>query len=109
MILQFSEEKWDDMISSGKSLGEILFENDTEKRNALDIEFNKKNRVTVAQFASKEAIANTPRSPRSNNSISHSPPIVNRELLSFMRKILEVNHIMLFKPSLTQKQKRCLS
>jgi hypothetical protein len=30
----------------------------------LDIEFNKKNRVTVAQFASKEAIANTPRSPR---------------------------------------------
>ena len=31
--------------------------------DALDIAYNKKNRVTAAQFASKEAIANTPRSP----------------------------------------------
>ena len=79
MLLQFSEEKWDDMISSGKSLGEILYENDAKKRKALDIEFNKNNRVTVAQFASKKAIANTPRSPRFNDSISHSPAVVNSE------------------------------
>ena len=59
------------MISTGKTLGELLYENDTEKREALDVEFNKKNRVTVAQFASKEAIANTPRSPRFTNSIPH--------------------------------------
>jgi hypothetical protein len=37
---------------------------DCEKREARGVEFNKKNRVTVAQFASKEAIANTPRSPQ---------------------------------------------
>lgn len=60
MLLQFTEEKWNDMISSGMTLGELLFENDTEKRNSLDVELNKKNRVIVAQFASKEAIANTP-------------------------------------------------
>ena len=33
----------------------------------------------MAQFASKEAIANTPRSPRFNDSISHSPSVVNSE------------------------------
>ena len=57
------------MVSAGKTLGELLYENDTKKREALDVEFNKKNRVTVAQFASNEAIANTPRSPRFENSI----------------------------------------
>ena len=68
-ILQFSEAKWDEMISKGKTLGELLFENNAKKRNSLDVEFNKKNRVIVAQFASKEAIANTPHSPRITNSI----------------------------------------
>lgn len=38
--------------------------------DALDIAYNKKNRVTAAQFASKEAIANTPHSPLFNNNIS---------------------------------------
>ena len=32
----------------------------------------------MAQFASKEAIANTPRSPRFNNSIPQNPEKVNR-------------------------------
>ncbi len=41
------------------------------KRNP-NVDFNKKNRVTAAQFASKEAIANTPHSPRSNISISQN-------------------------------------
>ncbi len=72
MSLQFTEKKWNDMIAKGKSLGEILFENDAKKLNALDVAFNKKNRVIVAQFASKEAIANTPHSPRLNYSISQN-------------------------------------
>ena len=57
------------MISSGVSLGEILYENDPKFKSALNIEFNKKNRVTATQFASDEAIANTSRSPRFTNSI----------------------------------------
>ena len=69
MILQISQEKWNLWIEQGKTLGEMFFENDADKKNALDIEKNKKNRVTVAQFASQEAIANTPRSPRLNNII----------------------------------------
>lgn len=78
-ILQFSEAKWDEMISKGKTLGELLFENDTKKRNSLDVAFNKKNRVIVAQFASKEAIANTPHSPRFTNSIPHFEDSVNSD------------------------------
>ena len=69
MILRFSEAKWNDMISFGATLGEMLYENDTELRASLNIDFNKKNRVTAAQFASSEAIANTPHSPRYNNII----------------------------------------
>lgn len=79
MILQFNEEKWNEMISQGKTLGEVLYENDTQKREALDVDFNKKNRVTVAQFASKEAIANTPRSPRFNNTITQPEVSVKPE------------------------------
>ena len=78
MLLQFTEEKWNDMISSGMTLGELLFKNDTEKRNSLDVELNKKNRVIVAQFASKEAIANTPHSPRFNSIISQEEESVKK-------------------------------
>ena len=78
MVLQFSETKWNAMMSSGKTLGELFFENDSKKKNALDIAFNKNNRVIVAQFASKEAIASTPHSPRFNNSIPQNPEKVNR-------------------------------
>lgn len=77
MILQFSEAKWDKMMSEGKTLGELFYENDAKLRGFLDIEFNKKNRVTAAQFASQEAIANTPHSPRSTIIISNSDQIVN--------------------------------
>ena len=59
------------------TLGEVLYENDKPLREAIDVEFNKKNRVTVAQFASDEAIANTPRSPRINDSISQKDDSVN--------------------------------
>ena len=77
MILRFSEAKWNDMISSGATLGEILYENDTELRASLDVEFNKKNRVTVAQFASKKPLQNTPHSPRFNNTVPRTPSVVN--------------------------------
>ncbi|MBO5091334.1 MAG: hypothetical protein J6C61_02500 [Clostridia bacterium] len=77
MILQFDEIKWKNMIDSGKTLGELFYENDEELKNVLDIDFNKKNRVTAAQFASSEAIANTLRSPRSNNIISENGEKIN--------------------------------
>ena len=86
MILKFSESKWNNMIQEGKTLGEILFENDANKKKALDVEFNKKNRVTVAQFASKEAIANTPRSPRSNVSITEDSEDVNTQAQFSLKK-----------------------
>ena len=72
MVLEFNSNKWNSMINSGLTLGEILYEADEEMKSALDVEYNKKNRVTAAQFASNEAIANTPRSPRFNNSISQT-------------------------------------
>ena len=37
----------------------------------------------MAQFASKEAIANTPRSPRFNNNITQSPNVVKPEADNF--------------------------
>lgn len=77
-ILYFTEHKWNEMIIQGKTIGEILFENNPEYYNSLDIEANKKNRVTAAQFASnKEAIANTLRSPLSNPTVSQDTPEVN--------------------------------
>lgn len=77
MVLQFSESKWNDMMASGKTLGELFFEYDHKKLDALDIRFNKKNRVIAAQFASNEAIANTPHSPRFDDSISQTKENVN--------------------------------
>lgn len=63
MVLQFSKAKWRSMIEQGKTLGEMLYSHDPKTLAALDIEFNKKNRVTATQFASDEAIAYTSRSP----------------------------------------------
>ena len=77
MILHFSEEKINEIMSSGKTFGELFFENDESNLSALDIQLNKKNRVTVAQFASNEAIANTPRSPQFINIISQNTNKVN--------------------------------
>ncbi|MBQ5362314.1 MAG: hypothetical protein IIU63_03110, partial [Clostridia bacterium] len=84
MILQFSETKWNRMVADGKTLGELLYENDSKLRISLDVDFNKKNRVTAAQFASSEAIANTPRSPRSNISITENEPIVKQNAKNFL-------------------------
>ena len=85
MILEFSEAKWNKMQSKGLTLGEVLYENDEPLRESLDIEFNKKNRVTVAQFASSEAIANTPRSPRISDSISQKDDSVKTPQLHARR------------------------
>ena len=79
MILQFSKAKWDKMMSQGKTLGEILFENDAKKLQALDIQNNKKSRVTAAQFASYEAIANTLRSPQLNTKVSQPDTEVKKK------------------------------
>ena len=90
MILEVSSKKWDAWIGSGKSIGEMLYDSDEKFKNALDIEFNKKNRVTAAQFASSEAIANTPHSPRYDNSISQPSTKVNKEISAFSRQELKI-------------------
>ncbi len=77
------------------------FENDLEKFSALDVEYNKRNRVIVAQFASKEAIASTPHSPRSINSVPQNPPNVNPS----EEKILQENFSMDADASITKAPK----
>ena len=79
MIIQVTEAKWNRYMESGKTIGEMLNENDVEMLNALDVEKNKNNRVIAAQFVSQETIANTPHSPRSNNSIAQNAENVNSE------------------------------
>ncbi len=78
-VIVVTKKKWEQWIGQGKTLGEMLFENDATKRDALNVAENKKNRVTAAQFASNEAIANTLRSPRFNHSIAQNNVIVNSE------------------------------
>jgi len=77
MILQFDEKKWNDMIANGMVLGQLLYENDPEKLSELDVSSIKKNRVTVAQFASKKPLLNTPRSPQFNSILPQNHPVVN--------------------------------
>ena len=43
----------------------------------MNTKLNKENRVIVAQFVSTETIANTPRSPRFTNIISHNDEKIN--------------------------------
>ena len=77
MILQFNKEKLNEMFNFDKTFGELFFDNDTKKLNALNTKLNKENRVIVAQFVSTETIANTPRSPRFTNIISHNDEKIN--------------------------------
>ena len=70
MFLKFTENKWNNYLASELTLAEILHKDDKEYLEKLDVDFIKKNRVTVAQFAQEGAIANTPHSPRSNSTIS---------------------------------------
>ena len=76
MILQFDEKKWNDMMAKGMVLGQLLYENDPEKLSELDVSAIKKNRVTVAQFASKKPLLNTPRSPQFKPTIPQTPSVV---------------------------------
>ena len=79
MILQFSKAKWDKMMSQGKTLGEVLYENDSKLLQALDVQQNKKSRVSAAQFASYEAIANTLRSSQLDTNIAQPEAEVKSE------------------------------
>ncbi len=76
-MIYVTEAKWNQFIGAGKTIGEMIYENDAEKRAALDVQKNKKNRVTAAQFVSKKTIANTPRSPQFNTTVAQKPPGVN--------------------------------
>ena len=71
VILNLSEKKYDNVISSGKTFAELLFDNDPKKKNSLDIERIKKNKVIVARPESKDASA-SPHSPLSADSIAQS-------------------------------------
>ena len=84
LIVQFSKAKWNKMIAEGKSLGEMLHEGEPQKLLAQDVEKNKKSRVTAAQFASYEAIANTLHSPQLDTKVSQPDQIVNNESLETM-------------------------
>ena len=72
MILHITESKWNEWVGGGRTLGEMFYENDSELYAALDVDFNKRNRVIAAQFAFSKAIANTPHSPRSSTIISQN-------------------------------------
>ena len=69
-IMEISRNKWKRWIGQGKTLGEMLYEGSPEVLAELDTAFNKKNRVIAAQFASDEAIANTPHSPRFDTTVT---------------------------------------
>lgn len=102
MILQFSKAKWENMMEQGKTLGEILFENDTKKLQALDVQQNKKSRVTAAQFASYEAIANTLHSPQLETKIAQ-PDAEVKEKFS-MREPVEYTKDLVALHNLTEEQ-----
>ena len=71
--------RWDDMINSGKTIGEVIYETSPEYLKDLDIESNKNNRVTAAQFASKKPLLNTPHSPRSDNMLTPDGEVVKNQ------------------------------
>ena len=59
------EQKWEEHLRSGKTFAEILYKNDKNMLDSIDVAEIKKNRVTVAAFTN---MANSnPRSPRFNN------------------------------------------
>ena len=79
LIVQFNKAKWNKMIAEGKSLGEMLHEGEPQKLMAQDVEKNKKSRVTAAQFASYEAIANTLHSSQLDTKVSQPEVDVKNE------------------------------
>ena len=76
MILNLSEKKYTNALSAGKTIAEILFDNDTKKKKSLDVAKIKENKVIVARPESKDAGA-FPHSPLFNDSISHPVQNVN--------------------------------
>lgn len=75
MMLIFTDEKWNDFLKSGKSLGQLMYENDGSRNfTAEEIEFSKKNRVTAVRYESNDSSAFTSetvlRSPLVNSSLT---------------------------------------
>lgn len=91
-ILHITENKWNNHIGAGKSIGEMVHENKPAFIQAIpDARLNKKNRVIVAKGKSP-AVGGpvSPHSPRSNNSItpasgkSNTSPALNPPTASTM-------------------------
>lgn len=73
MILEFAKKKLDTALNSGKSIAEIIYENDSKRLSAVtDNSQNIKNRVTVANTFNNTLKVPSPRSPLFNNNIPHS-------------------------------------
>ena len=71
MILEFTKSKLDTALKNGKSIAEIIYENDSKHLNAVtDNSQNIKNRVTVANTSNGVLKVPSPRSPLFNYSIS---------------------------------------
>ena len=68
------------MMAQGKTLGEVLYENDRKLLDSLNVEKNKESRVSAAQFASYEAIANTLRSSQLTTTVTQLDPTVKKKL-----------------------------
>lgn len=69
-IIHVNKSKWNYWMRNGGSIVEMLYSSDLNMQNSLDIQRTKKNRVSVAQFARKRAIANTPHVSQFSNSIA---------------------------------------
>ena len=68
------------MRRQGKTIAEMLYENDSNIMKTLDLAKIKKNQVSVAQFARKRAIASTPPIPQFTNTLSQSSDEINNKI-----------------------------
>ena len=71
-IIQFTQDKWNEWIGQGITLGEMLYKDDPKKLAALDVAANKKNRVTAARYAHQNGSASSAASSV-NNTIAQPP------------------------------------
>ena len=68
----YRSTKWNREIGGGKSIGEMIYQNNPKALNALDPNFSKKNRVTVAHNRTPEGAVASLRSPLFNDNISQN-------------------------------------
>ena len=105
MMIYVTEAKWNQFVGAGKTIGEMIYENDFDKLSALDVQKNKKNRVIAAQFVLNKTIANTPRSPRSNTNVSQNTPGVNTQSMQNAPKNSSSGQLSFLPPEMAESGK----